>query len=105
MFSYADFDNDRGRVRQRFLREMSMQTSLKDIGELLDKFIVEEKGEQAQYYDPTIHYDKPPRVQVQDTDSYKLHWSEGIMRTFDPVLPSKDLCVICDSSSGQPGSA
>jgi hypothetical protein len=36
MYDYFDFDNDRSRVRNRFLKEASKKTTLKDIGEMLD---------------------------------------------------------------------
>lgn len=36
MYDYFDYDNDRVRVRNRFLNEASKKTTLKDIGEMLD---------------------------------------------------------------------
>jgi hypothetical protein len=45
MFNYADYDNDRARVKARFLKEVNKKTTLKDIGELLDKLILNEKTE------------------------------------------------------------
>ena len=47
MYNFLDYDNDRSRVRERFIKEMNKKTSLKDIGELLDKFIIDERGESA----------------------------------------------------------
>ena len=52
MYNYFDYDNDRSRVRKRFLEEMDKRTTLKDIGEMLDKFILDEKAESFIYYDP-----------------------------------------------------
>jgi hypothetical protein len=44
MYSYYDYDNDRTRVRERFLKEMNRKTTLKDIGEALDKLVLDEKA-------------------------------------------------------------
>ena len=52
MYNFMDYDNDRTRMRQRFIAEMNKKTSLKDIGEALDKFIVDEKGESLRFWDP-----------------------------------------------------
>jgi hypothetical protein len=60
MYNYTDYDNDRNNVRQKFIKEMNKKTTLKDIGDTLDKLILEEKAENAKYYDPAIHmYDLP----------------------------------------------
>jgi hypothetical protein len=36
MYNNLDYDNDRIRVRSRFLNEMHKKTTLDDIGDLLD---------------------------------------------------------------------
>lgn len=36
MYSYLDYDNDRSRVRNRYLEEANKRTTLKEIGEMLD---------------------------------------------------------------------
>jgi hypothetical protein len=66
MYNYFDFDNDRARVRHRFIKEMNKKTTLKDIGEMLDKFILDDKAELSQYYDPEFHMDKTPKSATQD---------------------------------------
>ena len=45
MYTYLDYDNDRVRVRNRFINEMNKKTTLKDIGESLDKFLIDERAE------------------------------------------------------------
>ncbi len=45
MFNYEDYDNDRMKVRKRFIDEINKKTTLEDIGKALDKFIVDEKGD------------------------------------------------------------
>ena len=44
MFNYMDYNNDRSRVRSRFLREMNKKTTLEDIGRLLDRFVIDEQA-------------------------------------------------------------
>ena len=44
MFSYFDYDNDRERVMEKFRKEMDKQITLKDIGEKLDQFLLDEKA-------------------------------------------------------------
>ena len=53
MYNYLDFDNDRARVRTRFLKEMNKRTTLKDIGETLDKLIYDSKAATWSQYDVT----------------------------------------------------
>lgn len=36
MYDYFDYDNDRSRVRNRFIAQNDKKTTLKDIGEMLD---------------------------------------------------------------------
>lgn len=46
MFDNLDYRSDRYRLRSRFLLEYNKEkVSLKDIGQLLDKFIIDEKAE------------------------------------------------------------
>ena len=44
MYNYLDYDNDRKKIRDKFLNEMNKKTTLKDIGETLDKLILDEKA-------------------------------------------------------------
>jgi hypothetical protein len=50
MFSFLDYDNDRYKVREKFIKEMNKKTTLDDIGKALDKFIVDEKGDMLEYW-------------------------------------------------------
>ena len=50
MFNYMDYDNDRSKVRQRFIDEMNKKTTLEDIGKMLDKFIIDERGKRLEYW-------------------------------------------------------
>ena len=36
MFNYLDYDNDRAKIREKYVKEMNKKTTLKDIGEALD---------------------------------------------------------------------
>ena len=44
MFNYFDYDNDRERALQKFRKEMNKQITLKDIGQKLDQFLLDEKA-------------------------------------------------------------
>jgi hypothetical protein len=73
MYSYLDYDNDRSIVRDRFVKEMNKKTTLKDIAETLDKLILDEKAEGAEYYNPATDY--TPSTLKKDVTSYDLSWS------------------------------
>ncbi len=51
MYNYFDYDNDRERIRSRFLEEHNKKTTLKEIGDILDKFLLDEKAEGLRYLD------------------------------------------------------
>jgi hypothetical protein len=53
MYNYFDYDNDRIKVRERFLKEAEKKTTLKDIGDMLDKFIIDERADSLKYTDFT----------------------------------------------------
>ena len=55
MFNSLDFLNDRARVKDRFLHQMNKKTTLKDIGSLLDRFVLDSKANTGKYYDPAVH--------------------------------------------------
>lgn len=44
MLNYFDYDNDRERALQKFRKEMNKQITLKDIGQKLDQFLLDEKA-------------------------------------------------------------
>lgn len=45
MYDHLDYDNDRVKVRKKFLEEVNKRVTLEDIGETLDKLIYESKAE------------------------------------------------------------
>jgi len=51
MYNYLDYESDRVRVRERFLKEMNKKTTLEDIGRMLDKLLVDEKAADIKYWD------------------------------------------------------
>ncbi len=51
MFGYLEYDSDRTRVRNKFINEINKKTTLKDIGRLLDKFMLDEEGEMLRFKD------------------------------------------------------
>lgn len=86
MYNYLDYDNDRARVRTRFIKEMNKKTSLKDIGEMLDKFIIDEKAAGIPYTNPFATEEL--KSASKNTDSFELHWSGKIFKDHDPLKPS-----------------
>ena len=62
MYDYLDFDNDRARVRSRFMTEMHKKTTVKDIGEKLDEFILDSKAAIAPYWDMGKHVLEEPKA-------------------------------------------
>ena len=55
MYSYFDYDNDRSRVRERFVNDLHKKITLKEIGEQLDKFLLDERAEGLRFLDITIN--------------------------------------------------
>ena len=102
MYNYMDYDNDRVRVRQRFLKEMDKRVTLKDIGEMLDKFIIDEKAEGLQYYDPTIK--ETVKETMQDHNSFEMTWSGRLMKSRDPLTTCKLITILYNlySVDGRP---
>ena len=47
MYNYFDYDHDRTVIREKFLMEMHKKTTVKDIGEKLDEFILDSKADVA----------------------------------------------------------
>ena len=47
MYNYMDYETDRSKMRYKFLAEMHKKTSVKDIGEKLDEFILDSKAATA----------------------------------------------------------
>jgi len=44
MYNYLDYDSNRHQLRERFANEMHKKTSLIDVGEKLDEFILDSKA-------------------------------------------------------------
>jgi hypothetical protein len=61
MYNYLDYDSNRHQLRERFAKEMHKKTSLKDVGEKLDEFILDSKAKTAKYW----HHDKHVLEQPQ----------------------------------------
>ena len=82
-----DFDNDRARVRSRFLNEMHKKTSLKDIGDKLDEFILSSKAAIAPYWDFSKHTLEEPKSPKKDQDQSDYDWQEHLVKSFDAKKP------------------
>ncbi len=86
MFNYADFDADRSRARNKFLNEMNKRSSLADIGEHLDKLVVDEKARNLDHYSLSQRNDQP-YYSKQDLSSEDFKWSGKINKLIDPKTP------------------
>ena len=60
MYNYLDYNNDRYRLREQFAHEMHKKTTLKDIGEKLDEFILDSKEKEIKYWDNSKHILEQP---------------------------------------------
>ncbi len=58
MYDYLDYGGDRAQVRGKFLREMNKRVTLDDIGETLDKLVIESKAANWKHYDAREHWNK-----------------------------------------------
>jgi hypothetical protein len=76
MFSQFDYDNDRSRVRQRFLDEMNKKTTLQDIGESLDKMLIDEKAAGIQFWDPSET--EKVKSASKDKTNVELSWAGNL---------------------------
>ena len=84
MYNYLDYDNDRHLVRKRLNRERVQQTSIKDIGEILNSLIIEEK---AMDNAPVTNEDLPPSATKPMTHQ-DLLWTEEFLKDHEVVEPS-----------------
>lgn len=84
MYDYLDFDNDRSIVRHRFLKEMHKKSSMQEIGEKLDEFILTSKAAIADYWDIGLHTLEEPHSPQNDFDQTDFDWHANIIKSFDP---------------------
>lgn len=74
MYDYLDFDNDRARVRNKFLFEMHKKTTVKDIGEKLDEFILSSKASVMDNWHHSKHILEQPLSPSKDKDQTDFDW-------------------------------
>ena len=86
MYNYFDYDNDRARVRNRFIEAAHKRTTLKDIGESLDKFLLDERAEGLRYMDMNKDDSKVPSAS-KDTSSFEMTWTGRLFKDTDPLKP------------------
>ena len=79
MYNFIDYDNDRTRVRNRFLAEMNKKTTLKDIGESLDRFLIDERGESFKFAD-LQNEEKEAKSAKFDLNNLELTWAGKIFK-------------------------
>jgi hypothetical protein len=69
MYTHGDYDTDRTKVRTKFLKEATKRSSLVDIGETLDKMVIENKAKYWEHYDPVEHATLQPERPSKDFTS------------------------------------
>ena len=87
MYHSLDYDYDRHRVRDKFLQECNKRTTLADIGETLDKLVIDSKAAMWKYYHLGTDHDKQPARASKDYSSVDFKWSGKLLRTMDPKTP------------------
>ena len=87
MYQNLDYDYDRLRVRDKFLNEVNRRTTLVDIGETLDKLIIDSKAAQWKHYSIVEDHDKQPGRASKNYTSDDFKWSGKLLRQLDPTTP------------------
>jgi hypothetical protein len=93
MFSFLDYDNDRYKVREKFIKEMNKKTTLDDIGKALDKFIVDEKGDMLEYWQPSR--EEKIKSASKDSTNMDFSWAGQFFKDLvNPLTPSKFTLIL-----------
>jgi len=87
MYNYLDFDNDRSKVRNKFLNEVHKRSNLADIGEQLDKIVINEKAEMLEFYDLKTYFNKEIRSAKEEHTSDDFKWAGKLSKLMDPKTP------------------
>lgn len=87
MYNYLDYNNDRYRLREQFANEMHKKTSLQDVGEKLDEFILDSKAKQLEYWNYEKHTLEQPGMAEQNIDASQFNWKNALEDQLDPLKP------------------
>ena len=87
MYDYLDYDHDRARVRNKFLKDVAKRTTLEDIGETLDRLTYASKADDYKYYSLAEDHDRYPEKASKDFSSEDFQWSAKLLRSIDPKTP------------------
>jgi len=80
MYNYLDYDNDRSKVRSKFLFEMNKRATLEDIGETLDEMVIDSKAKNWKHYNLAEHYGVHSKRASQDYTSEDFKWSGRLLK-------------------------
>lgn len=86
MYNKLDFDSDRTKVRDQFLKDVTRRSSLADIGETLDKLTIASKAADHQYYKASEDHAAYPSRASQEFDS--TAWSAKLLKNSDTYSPA-----------------
>ena len=88
MYDAMDFDHDRARVRRQFLKNVNQRTTLEDIGEELDKLVIDSKASNYKHYDLIEHHNTQPDSVNKEFGSDDFQWSKRLLKQHDPKTPN-----------------
>lgn len=66
---------------------MNKKTSIRDIGEILDEMILDEKAKNWRHYNIAEHHNVKSRNAQKDYSSEDFKWSGRILKLIDPKSP------------------
>lgn len=87
MYNFYDYDTNRFKVREKFVKEMNKKISLKDIGETLDDLVLENKSKYYKHYSLQEHHNAQPERPTKDYTSNDFQWSGRVLKLIDPKSP------------------
>ena len=88
MYNHMDYDHDRAKVRSKFLDEINRRTTLEDIGEKLDQFILDSKAQNYKHYNLAEHHNVQAESKGKSYGDKDFQWSSKLLSQQDPKAPS-----------------
>lgn len=69
------------------MKEANKRTTLEDLGETLDKLVIDSKAKNWKYYKPHEHATLQPERPGKDFTSEDFQWSGKLLKSLDPKTP------------------
>jgi len=87
MYQHGDYDSERYKIREKFLKETGKRVNLDDIGETLDDMVLANKAKYFEHYEIAKHHNLQPERPTRDYTSQDFQWSGKLMKSLDPKTP------------------